>query len=131
VPAQPLAANFRQVFQFLRSRCRKRALVVCFTDLLDEDQARDLLAHLPLIRRNHLPLFVTVADQAVVELARRVPDTEPEAYQTVVAEEMLSDRLALTRALEKQGALMVDVPAEELSLEVVNTYLNVKAAQLL
>lgn len=128
---QPTVVSFRRTFQFLASRVRKRALVVCFTDLLDEDHARDMLRYLPLVRRHHLPLFVTVSDQGVVELSRRVPENERETYETVVAQEMIGERQNLVRALERQGAHMVDVPAHELSLATVNTYLRLKSAQLL
>lgn len=133
VPIEPRSTvvSFRRTFQFLATRCRRRALVILFTDLLDEDHARDLLAHLPLIRRRHLPLLVTLADQGITDLTRRTPRTEAEVYETVVAEELASERAALVHALERKGALVVDAPAAELGPRTITSYLRVKAEQLL
>jgi len=74
---------------------------------------------------------VTVSDASVESLAQRMPRDVREAYEAVVAEELLTERANLLRAMEHQGALVLDTPASSLAMDTVNTYLRVKAAQLL
>ena len=48
-------------------------------------------------------------------------------YEQVVARGLLEDRAAALEALQRRGAMTIDVPADKLTLAVVNKYLELKA----
>jgi len=111
----------------LAMKSRKRALLVLFTDLADEDSARQMLKSLSVIGRRHLPVCVLLRDEDVVELARRIPRTIDEVYERAVAADLLEGRRKAIRALRRHGVLVADVPASEAGATAVSAYLEIKA----
>jgi uncharacterized protein (DUF58 family) len=75
----------------------------------------------------HLPLAVTMADTEVLSMARRMPGDTQQMYEKVVAQNLLDDRSSALDTLQRLGALTLDVPADKLTVSVVNKYLELKA----
>ena len=63
--------DFRRLAEFVRVRLPRRALLVMFSDLLDESQAMPLADSAPLLRQRHLPLCVSMNDPVAEGLALR------------------------------------------------------------
>jgi len=72
-------------------------------------------------------MAVTMADNEVLQMAQRDPTNPQGMYEKVVAQELLDDRAAALDALQRRGALTIDVPADKLTPAVVNKYLELKA----
>ncbi|HYP21366.1 MAG TPA: DUF58 domain-containing protein, partial [Chloroflexia bacterium] len=75
----------------------------------------------------HLPVAVTMADNEVLTMAHREPSDAQQMYEKVVAQQLLDDRVTALDALQRRGALTIDVPADKLTPAVVNKYLELKA----
>jgi uncharacterized protein (DUF58 family) len=101
--------------------------VVLFTDLATPDAARSLVAHMARLSRRHLPVCVTISDPAVAAAAGRPVRDGPAAYRRAVAEGLRDERQAILDTLARSGVIPIDVPADKLTLSVVNTYLRLKA----
>ena len=128
VEASLAEADYHAAYDALGRRALRRALIVTFTDLLDEDASRVLLARTERLRPRHLPLVVTVADGGLAKVAHGRPDDREGALRHVAAARVLRDREATVRRLALGGALVVDVPAEDLTAATVSRYLEVKAS---
>lgn len=108
----------------------KRALVVMVTNLRDED-SQDLQAGISVLKRKHLVLLASLREQAVDDSLRAMPDGFDAALQAAAAAEYAYQReLALDR-LRNRGLLSVDVLPQQLSVQLVNHYLAVKAQGIL
>ena len=128
VEASLAEADYHAAYDALGRRALRRALIVTFTDLLDEDASRVLLARTERLRPRHLPLVVTVADGGLAKVAHGRPADRDGALRHVAAARVLRDREATVRRLALGGALVVDVPAEDLTAATVSRYLEVKAS---
>ena len=60
-------------------------------------------------------------------MARRQPTDAQQMYEQTVAQGLLDDRASALEALQRRGALTIDVPADKLTPAVVNKYLELKA----
>ena len=127
VQAQQVEPDYMRASAFLSARRSKRSLVVLFTDILDSQQASSMVRGFGRLAPRHLPLAVTMADNAVQSMARRVPGDTQQMYEKIVAQNLLDDRSTALEALERLGALTLDVPADKLTISVVNKYLELKA----
>jgi uncharacterized protein (DUF58 family) len=78
------------------------------------------------LRRRHLPLLVTLGDPTVQRLARQPIDSSASLYQRTVAEQLLAERQLTLERLRQRGVHTLDVPADELSVAVINRYLAIK-----
>lgn len=123
--------DYRGALQQIATRCKRRSLVVFFTDLVDEETSEELVTYMRLLRPVHLPLCVTLQDTQLVGAARREIETADQMYERSVALDLLGERRKIVDRLHKLGALVLDTPAEELSVNVVNRYLELKARQQL
>jgi len=123
---QPVEPDYHTGLSYLALKQRKRSLVVLFTDLSGGRSMSDLVSHAAVLQRTHLVLVVTIADPDVLTAAHQQPHDTLGAYQRAVAGQILEDRrLALDR-LRQQGVLVLDTPANQLSTDVINRYLELK-----
>ncbi len=72
-------------------------------------------------------MAVTMADNEVLLMSKRDPQDAQQMYERIVSQGLLDDRAVALDALQRRGALTVDVPADKLTPAVVNKYLEVKA----
>lgn len=118
--------SYTRAFEFIASNLKRRALVVVLTDLVDAEGSGELLASFKLLRPRHLPLVVTIGDRDLLAAVRDAPRTENELFTQAVAEEMLAQREAAMRLIEKEGGLALDVTTATLAPALLETYLRVK-----
>lgn len=126
VEPQPVEPDYSRALQYLALKQRKRALVVIFTDLSGGLSMRDLVAHVAVLARRSLPLVVTISDPDVHAAARQRPESSLAVYQRSAAARLLDERQVILDTLRRKGVLTLDVPANQLSLSVVNRYLELK-----
>jgi len=131
VGAQPLEPNYTRALTYLALKQRRRALVIIFTDLTGGFGVNALVAQTALLRRTSLPLVVTISDPDVVQAAGQIPDSSLSAYQRQAARDLLAERRVTLDRLRRQGVLTLDVPANQLSIAVINRYLELKARTIL
>ncbi|HJV91547.1 MAG TPA: DUF58 domain-containing protein [Holophagaceae bacterium] len=121
------ATDYLAAAQSLRTRLRKRSLIVLLTNLRDEED--DTLAPaLRLLRHKHLVLVANLREAAVDRLLAQPPLTLPEALTQAAALEWQARREAALRALGHLGAQVLDVKPEALPTALVNRYLELKAS---
>ncbi len=123
--------DYRGAFAYLQSRWRRRSLLVCFTDLWDPDSSRQTISELVSQQPRHLTAAVTLMDTRVLRVAEQQSDTVPHIYEKAVAQQMLDDRRRANAALTQRGVLVIDSPADKLSAELVNRYLEIKERMML
>jgi uncharacterized protein (DUF58 family) len=131
VEPEMIEPSYARAFEFIAANCKRRALVVVLTDLVDEEGSRELLTSLKLLRPRHLPLVVTIGDRDLRAAVRDEPQSISELFTQSVAEEILHQREAALRLVESQGGLALDVTAAALAPALLETYLRVKERGLL
>lgn len=131
VKAHPVEPDYRRALSYLAAKQRKRALVVIFTDLSGGVTMQSLVSQVSVLARRSLPLVVTISDPDVVAMAQKRPFDSLSVYQRSAAAQLLDDRQLALDSLRRQGVLTLDVPANQLSIAVINRYLELKARTML
>jgi uncharacterized protein (DUF58 family) len=131
VEPEMIEPSYARAFEFISANCKRRALVVVLTDLVDEEGSRDLLTSLKLLRPRHLPLVVTIGDRDLKGVVREEPKNVRELFTQSVAEEITTQRETALRLVEAQGGLALDVTAAALAPALLETYIRVKERGLL
>ena len=131
VEPEMIEPSYTRAFEFIAANCKRRALVVVLTDLVDEEGSRELLASLRLLRPRHLPLVVSIGDRDLQAVVRESPQDLRELFTQSVAEEIMHQREAALRLVEAQGGLALDVNVTALTPTLLETYIRVKERGLL
>jgi uncharacterized protein (DUF58 family) len=124
-------ANYARAFGYLRHHLHKRSLIVFLTDVIDPLAQAAAMAEVASLGQHHLLICVFMNDAAVSEALAREPHTVSEAYRANVAQGLANERRTARAILERTGALVVDVPAKQLSTALIDEYLRVKRRGLL
>ena len=112
----------------------RRSLVVLITDIVDSTASSELLAALGRLTPRYLPFCVTLRDPQVDNFAHTsVPVSEGKkgeisaAYTRAVALDLLSQRQVAFAQLKQKGVLVLDAPVDQISTQLVDRYLQLKA----
>jgi uncharacterized protein (DUF58 family) len=126
VQFQGVEADYARGLSYLSLKNKRRSLVIIFTDLVTLEAARPLIAHLARISKRHLALCVTISDPNVTNLTGQMVTSSDGMYQRAVAEMLVDERQVVLDTLNRHGVLTLDVPADKLTLNVINMYLRLK-----
>ncbi len=124
-------SRYDRAFIELEKRCRKRSLVVLMTNLFDDLNAQLAGEYLRNVRGRHLPLAVFLRDHDLFRLADGAGPDGPSLFQGAAAASMLNWRERVLARLRQGGVLTIDAFPEELTAQLVNRYLEIKARHLL
>jgi uncharacterized protein (DUF58 family) len=137
-PIQPvlLEPDYVGAVTKLVNQQTRRALVVLITDIVDVTASAELLAALVRLRPRYLPFCVTLRDPQVDRLAHTPPATLDRGgvaatYARAVALDLFAQRQVAFAQLKQKGVLVLDAPANQISEQLVDQYLQLKARNLL
>lgn len=124
-------SRYDLAFRHLAAHCRRRALVVLLTNIIDQVNANSIERYLTHLSGRHLPLAVLPRDE---RLFAAVADEHPlpeKLFEAAAAAHILAWRHRLIADLRRHSALVVDALPNELTAPLINRYLEVKARHLL
>lgn len=122
--------DYSQAVQQLMARQSRRALVVLLTNLRDED-GDDLLPALHLLRRRHLVLLANLREPVLDRMLESDIGTLDQALERAAAHAYLAHRQQAHEGIKRAGVLSLDVPPDQLAVQVVNRYLSIKSSGML
>lgn len=123
--------DYKKAFRLLYLRNRKRSLLIIFTDLTDIQVSSLLLSYLSVLASQHLLLIITIEDPQLRRVSEILPSIPEEAHQKAQACEILIRRQEALNRLKKAGVLVLETRTEDLSVALVNKYLEIKGRNLL
>lgn len=129
--ARMVETDYKAAFQNLSTRWRRRSLIVLFSDLVDPDSSAQILDAVPMLSDSHRVVCVTVSDPNIIAAANSIPEDSAGVYQKAVAVQVLQERRAAISVLKRRGVWTVDSPPEDLSADLINHYLDLKARSLI
>lgn len=132
-PIQPelLEPDYVGAVTHLVKQQSRRALVVLITDIIDSTASRELLAALGRLTPRYLPFCVTLRDPEVDFQAQGLTPDLRAAYSRAVALDLLNQRQVAFAQLKQKGVLVLDAPVQQISDQLVDRYLQLKAKNLL
>jgi len=128
-PIQPvlLEPDYVGAVAALTKQQTRRALVVVVTDLIDVTASSELLASLGRLAPRYLPFCVTLRDPQIDVQAHSFNLDVTASYARAVALDLLAQRQVAFGHLQQRGVLVLDAPASQISNQLVDRYLRVKA----
>jgi uncharacterized protein (DUF58 family) len=128
-PIQPvlLEPDYMGAITKLVNQQTRRALVVLITDLVDITASAELLAALGRLTPRYLPFCVTLRDPQVDQQAHTFTEDITDTYARAVALDLIAQRQVAYSQLKQKGVLVLDAPANQISEQLVDRYLRLKA----
>lgn len=132
VEVQPEAVfpSYAALVSALRAGHRRRSLLFLFTDLNDPQLASDLAEVLPLASRQHVVVVVSLRDAMLERIAAGPAPDAAVMHRVLAARKLCDERASRVAALHRVGVRVLEADAQHITMQVINSYLDVKMRQL-
>lgn len=123
--------DFSSLCVHMKKHISKRSLLVLYTNFSSMGSMNRQLSYLKQLNRQHRLLVVFFEDADLKEyIANPAKDTE-EYYRHVIAEKFAFEKRLIVSTLKQNGIYSLLTTPENLSIDVINKYLEMKSRQLL
>ncbi|WP_143307771.1 DUF58 domain-containing protein [Chitinophaga vietnamensis] len=115
----------------LRSRLSQRSLLILFTNFESMSGLQRQLPFLRRLARYHLLLVVFFENTELKKVTETTARDVEGIYKQTIAQKFAYDKKLIVKELAKYGIMSLLTPPENLTLNVVNKYLELKARMLI
>ncbi len=122
-------SDYEKLYLQLRTQVKQRSMIVLFTNFESAAGMRRQLPYLRLIARHHLLLVVFFENTELAALADTPAANLNELYTNTIAGKFVFDKKMMVRELTKHGIMSLLTPPEELTIQAVNKYVELKTRQ--
>ncbi|MCL2841496.1 MAG: DUF58 domain-containing protein [Defluviitaleaceae bacterium] len=119
-------ADYEGAFRTLCEKQKRRSLVFIFTDFEILEEAQDLIAHMAILKRRHLPVVVFMRNEGLDALAEQPVYKEYDRVLRDTAKEFQSERKDIFLTLTGMGIPNVESTAENFATAAVNRYMQLR-----
>ena len=124
-----LETDFEKLYPLIRTRITQRSLIVLFTNFESLSALKRQLQYIRGIARNHLLLIVFFENTELRELTNdNIKDIE-RLYIKTIAEKLVYEKRLIVKELQQHGIASILTAPGQLTVNVVNKYLEIKARQ--
>jgi uncharacterized protein (DUF58 family) len=124
-----LESDFEQLYMQVRSRIKQRSLLILFTNFESLSGLNRQLPYLRSIARHHLLLVVFFENTELKQLAASPVSNLEDVYAKTIAEKFAFEKRLIVKELLKYGILSILTSPENLTVNTVNKYLELKSRQ--
>jgi uncharacterized protein (DUF58 family) len=124
-------SDFTPMLAELRTRQGKRTFVIVISDLSDAETSRRLCSSLQQLQRHHLVLFAALKTPYLANIVREDVRTLDDGARKAVVFRLLRDRSHALHALKHGGVHVLDVEPQNLTLPLINQFVELRQRNLL
>lgn len=124
-------SDFNRLYQDVKYSLNQRSLVLLFTNFETLDALNRQMKYLRGIAKNHLLVVVFFKNSELQTLLHKNPESMQEIYDEVIAEKFEFEKKLIIQELRKYGIYSVYTLPENLNVDVINKYLEIKARGIL
>lgn len=121
-----LEADFEKLYSIIRSRITHRSLLVLFTNFESMDSLQREMVSLKLIAQYHLLLVVFFENTELKQLTEGKAATMEDIYIKTIAEKFSFEKRLMVKELRKNGILSILTSPQNLTIDTINKYLELK-----
>ena len=126
-----LEADMEALYTSIRSTLKQRSLVVFFTNFENISALERQLPFLKRIAKFHLLLVVFFENTTLKKVTEKSAEDVEGIYIKTIAEKFAFEKKLIVKELTKHGILSLLTTPQNLTVNVVNDYLAIKARQQL
>ena len=121
-----LEADFEKLYSVIRNRITHRSLLVLFTNFESMDSLQRELSSLKLIAQYHLLLVVFFENTELKKLTEGKAVSMQDIYIKTIAEKFAFEKRLMVKELHKNGILSILTSPQNLTIDTINKYLELK-----
>lgn len=122
-----LESDFEKLYALFRTKLSNRALLLLYTNFESLSSLNRQLPYLRKLARQHVLVVVFFENTELYEHAHRPAQELTEVYDKIIAEKFVYEKKRIVKELQKYGIHAVLTAPEDLTVNTINKYLELKA----
>ena len=123
-------SDFARLYIDLKRTVKQRSLLLLYTNFETLDALHRQLPYLKAISKNHLLVVIFFKNTELELFATKEAKTTREIFNKTIAEKFIYEKKIIANELKKHGIQSVLTAPENLTVNTINKYLEIKARGL-
>jgi uncharacterized protein (DUF58 family) len=124
-------SDYSRLYVDIKKNINQRSLIILYTNFETMDGLNRQMPYLKGIAKSHLLVVVFFSNTELNSIINKKTETIQEIYDKVIAEKFMFEKRLIANELKKYGIHSVLTQPENLTLDAINKYLEIKARGIL
>ncbi|MBP6447052.1 MAG: DUF58 domain-containing protein [Saprospiraceae bacterium] len=124
-------SDYGRLYADIKKNITHRSLLFLFTNFETLDGLTRQLPYLKAISKNHLLIVIFFQNTELEHLAEAPADTDVKLYDKVIAEKFIFEKKLIVQELKKYGIMCILTKPQNLTVDALNKYLEIKARNMI
>lgn len=124
-------SDFSRLYIDVKRKITNRSLLLLYTNFETLDALHRQLPYLQAIARNHLLVVIFFENTELKEMLNEEVETTREIFDKTIAEKFIYEKKLIVNELNKYGIQTILTEPQQLTVNTINKYLEIKARGLL
>lgn len=120
-------SEFGRLYTFAKKNINQRALVFLYTNFETLDALHRQLPYLKLLNKSHIVVVVTFKNTELKTLAKEKVSKSLDIYNQIIAEKFNYEKQLIIQEMQANGLQTIYTEPTNLTVNVINKYLEIKA----
>ncbi|PHQ30629.1 DUF58 domain-containing protein [Leeuwenhoekiella nanhaiensis] len=126
-----LDSDFGRLYAEVKRKITHRSLLLLYTNFEHESALQRQLPYLKGLAQKHVLVVIFFENTELTELIAKKAANTPEIYHKTIAQKMDYEKKRMVKELERHGIQTVLTKPEDLTVNTINKYLEIKARGIL
>ncbi|HKK12772.1 MAG TPA: DUF58 domain-containing protein [Flavobacteriaceae bacterium] len=120
-------SDFSKLYSSIKRNITQRSLILLYTNFETMDGLKRQLPYLKAIAKNHLIVVIFFKNTELDSLIKNKAETIQQVYDKVIAEKFDFEKRLIVNELKKYGIYSILTTPENLTIDTINKYLEIKS----
>lgn len=120
-------SNVEVLQSFIHSNLKQRSLLLLYTNFESLNGMKRQLPYFRLLNKHHIVVVIFFKNTELDLLLEKDAESTREVYRKVIAEKLHYEKLQIVSELKRNGIYSVLTTPQNLSIDTINKYLEIKA----
>ncbi len=126
-----LESDYEMLYMQIRKKIKQRSLLILFTNFESLNGLQRQVTYLRSIAKHHLLLVVFFENTELTKLSVAKANNVEDVYVKTIADKLSFEKRLVVKELLKYGILSITSAPQNLTVNTINKYLELKAKQML
>ena len=123
--------DYSNLYIQVERKLRRRSLLLLYTNFESIHSLDRQLPYFLKLAKSHLLVVIFFENTELDEMVNKKPKDTLDIYQKVIAERFAFEKVQIVKALRRYGIQAILSKPQELSIHVINKYIELKARQMI
>lgn len=124
-------SDFSRLYVDVKRSLNQRSLLLLYTNFETLDALHRQLGYLKAIAKHHLLVVIFFENTELQKLTKKSSENTYDIFEKTIAEKFVYEKKLIVSELQKHGIQSILTPPEQLTVNTINKYLEIKARGLI